>query len=119
MSSDMIVTQLPAFAFIWPRRGNPGPEAAYLIQRSAALIVLRGDTMHNGICPKCQGREVYEVVPKGQDGDIMLGVLARLPVRYMLCVGCGYMETYARNLSWAREAAKKGWRIGGEGRDGQ
>ena len=75
--------------------------------------------MQDGICPKCQRREVYEVVPKGQDGDIMLGVLARLPIRYLLCAGCGYMETYALDASWAQEAAKKGWRVTGENRDGQ
>jgi hypothetical protein len=67
--------------------------------------------MQNGICPKCQRETVYEVQPMGEDGDIMLGVLTRLPVRYLLCSGCGYMETYALDPSWAQEVVKKGRRI--------
>jgi predicted nucleic-acid-binding Zn-ribbon protein len=68
-------------------------------------------TMQNGICLKCQSEEVYEVEPRGEDGAIRLGLLARLPVRYLLCAVCGYMETYALDPSWAQEVVKKGRRI--------
>jgi hypothetical protein len=71
--------------------------------------------MQDGICPKCQRETVYEVKPRGEDGDIRLGLLARLPVRYLLCAGCGYMETYALDPSWAQEVVKKGRRIPAKG----
>ena len=67
--------------------------------------------MQDGICPKCQREAVYEAQPMGKDGNLTLGLFVRLPVRYLLCAECGYMETYALDPSWAQEVAKKGRRI--------
>jgi predicted nucleic-acid-binding Zn-ribbon protein len=67
--------------------------------------------MQDGICPKCQREAVYEVQPKGEDSAIMLGVFAQLPVRYLLCAECGYLETYSLDPSWTKEAIKKGRHI--------
>ncbi|HYF66421.1 MAG TPA: hypothetical protein VD886_26570 [Herpetosiphonaceae bacterium] len=75
--------------------------------------------MQNGMCPKCQGREVYDIAPQGEDGSILIGLMKKLPIRYLLCAACGYLETYALTPDNAREAAKKGWRVTGEGHDAQ
>lgn len=75
--------------------------------------------MHAGICAKCQGREVYDLIPEGEDGVILFGLVKRLPIRHAVCALCGYVETYVRDAELLPRVRKYGWRIGGEGRGGE
>jgi hypothetical protein len=75
--------------------------------------------MNEGVCPKCHGREVYGLMPQGEDSVIQLGWIKNLPIRHAVCALCGYMETYVRDPELLDKVRKHGWRIGEEGGDAQ
>jgi predicted nucleic-acid-binding Zn-ribbon protein len=76
-------------------------------------------TMHNGICPKCQGREIYRVSQGGAGGYVSLGMVQAAPLTHLICTECGYVELYILETSQLAKVRKHGRRITGEDRDGQ
>ena len=75
--------------------------------------------MHDGVCPKCQGREIYRVSQSGGAGYIDLGMIRTAPLTNLICTDCGYVEVYILDKSQLPRVRKYGRRIGGESGDGQ
>ena len=53
--------------------------------------------MKNGICPKCNGSEVYVLPAKGPSNNfhrIPIEGLASAKLTQYICVDCGYVEEY-------------------------
>ena len=70
--------------------------------------------MRNGICPKCQGQEIYRVSPGGAQGTIALGMVDSAPLTYLICTTCGYTESHILVLSQLPKVRKHGRRVTGE-----
>jgi hypothetical protein len=70
--------------------------------------------MRNGICPKCQGQEIYQVSPGGAQGTIGLGMFDSVPLTYLICTTCGYTESHILALSLLPKVKKHGRRFTGE-----
>jgi predicted nucleic-acid-binding Zn-ribbon protein len=66
--------------------------------------------MKNGICPKCQSKEIYLRDDGGlhiRGGAYGVSVLADnrlMKLHTFLCIGCGYMEMYADTKTDDRKA---------------
>jgi predicted nucleic-acid-binding Zn-ribbon protein len=71
--------------------------------------------MRNGICPKCQGQEIYKVSRFGAHGNIDLGLVQTAPLTHLICTDCGYVELYILELSQLPKVRKHGRRFTGEG----
>lgn len=70
--------------------------------------------MRNGICPKCQGQEVYQASPSVQQDSISLSIFTAAPLTHLICTTCGYTESYILDLSVLPKVRKHGRRVTGE-----
>lgn len=53
--------------------------------------------MKNGICPKCEAREVHLFTGTGAELSIRIGAFSAASVIYYICTSCGYVELFVEN----------------------
>ena len=63
--------------------------------------------MKNGICPKCEAKEVYLVKKSVVELFVQLGWAKGAQVGQYLCTNCGYTEFYTLDKSLLPKIAEK------------
>lgn len=63
--------------------------------------------MKNGICPKCNGKEVHLYKNTGAELAISVGFLGSASVVYYICTDCGYVELFVEDKSKLPKIAEK------------
>lgn len=53
--------------------------------------------MKDGICPKCQAKEVHFYTNTPAEISINLGFLRHAGLVYYICTNCGYVELYVED----------------------
>ena len=73
--------------------------------------------MKTGICPKCSSREVYSgagvALKKGPFGSnsIPIGITSIAALDNLVCVECGYVESYVSDPDKLAEISRKWARV--------
>jgi predicted nucleic-acid-binding Zn-ribbon protein len=63
--------------------------------------------MKDGICPKCEEREVHVFTGTGAELSIRLGAFSGASVIYYICANCGYVELFVENKADLPKIAAK------------
>ena len=63
--------------------------------------------MKNGICPKCETREVHFVKRMEDDTSIPISWLVKAELGYYVCTKCGYTELFVQNEQLLPKIAEK------------
>ncbi len=63
--------------------------------------------MKNGICPKCEGKEVHLVSNTTSEVAISLTFLSTAFLNYYVCTNCGYVEMFVQDEKLLPKIAEK------------
>ena len=63
--------------------------------------------MKNGICPKCEAKEVHRVTNTASEVAIALSFLATAFLDYYVCTNCGYVEMFVKDKTMLPKIAEK------------
>lgn len=63
--------------------------------------------MKNGICPKCEAREVHLYADAAIEMAVYLGYFKSAGLKYYICTQCGYVELFVENKEDLPRIAEK------------
>jgi Zn finger protein HypA/HybF involved in hydrogenase expression len=63
--------------------------------------------MKDGICPKCNAKEVHVCRDTAVELSIRLGMFSSADVGYYICANCGYVEIFVENKDDLPKIAEK------------
>ena len=63
--------------------------------------------MQNGICPKCEAKEVHRVTNTSSETAIALSFLSTAFLDYYVCTKCGYVELFVQGKTLLPKIAEK------------
>ena len=63
--------------------------------------------MKNGICPKCEAKQVHMVTNTASEVAIALSFLSTAFLNYYVCTKCGYVEMFVREAAHLPKIAEK------------
>ena len=63
--------------------------------------------MKDGICPKCEAREVHVSNGTSSEVSVRLGAFSSAGMLYYICTACGYVEMFIENKADLPRIAEK------------
>ncbi len=63
--------------------------------------------MKNGICPKCEAKDVHVVTNNMMEVAVPITWLRRAYINYYVCTNCGYVEIFVKNKYYLPKIAEK------------
>jgi predicted nucleic-acid-binding Zn-ribbon protein len=61
--------------------------------------------MKDGQCPKCESQEIY--FAEQNELQISLGAFSAASLSFYVCVNCGYVELYVKDMALLPKIAEK------------